>query len=316
MSAARIVAVRDLTEDIRLLEILREGGFGSSSPGAHLEVGVVVDGRADTRAYSILEATPEGAVRIAVKRLKTSRGGSAYMGSLKPGDRLRVDGPRNHFPLTPGLPEYLLIAGGIGITPIYAHAQALARAGAEFRVLYAARSRADLALLEELQATVGERLHTFASDQGQRVDFAAEFAALAPQAQAYVCGPIGMLEAAKRAWVAAARPMHELRFETFGASGHWPTCAFEARIPRLGKTIAVPATQTLLEALEAAGVEAMSDCRKGECGLCALPILAVDGVVDHRDVFFNDAEKAAGGKLCACVSRVYGASVTLDVAGR
>jgi ferredoxin-NADP reductase len=316
VSAAELVAIRDLSADIRLFEIARAGGFGPSSPGAHLEVGVMMEGRAETRAYSIVEATPEGAIRIAVKRLKISRGGSAYMWSLKPGARLNVEGPRNHFPLALGAGNYLLIAGGIGVTPIYAHALALARTGAAFRVLYAAQTRADFALGLELQIAVGERLRKFASAEGRRIDFDAEFLALAPEGEAYMCGPIGMLEAAKRAWAASGRPMHKLRFETFGASGHWPTGAFEVKIPRLGKTLAVAETQTLLEALEAAGVEAMSDCRKGECGLCALPILAVDGVVDHRDVFFNEAEKEASDKLCACVSRIYGGSVTLDIAGR
>jgi len=316
VTAAQILAIRDLTEDIRLIEIFRDGGFAPPSPGAHLEIGVVVDGRADARCYSIVERTSEGALRIAVKRLQASRGGSAYMWKLEPGGRVNVSEPRNHFPLTSGGGEYLLIAGGIGITPIFSHAMALLRAGAAFRVLYAARSRADLALAEELRAAVGERLQTFVSGDGQRIDFAAVFAALAPEEQAYVCGPIGMLEAAKRAWAGAGRPMQALRFETFGASGNWPTRAFEARIPRLGKTVYVPETKSLLEALEAAGVETMYDCRKGECGLCALPILEFDGVVDHRDVFFSAEEKAAGSKLCACVSRVYGASVTLDTADR
>jgi vanillate O-demethylase ferredoxin subunit len=314
MSAAEISSVRDLTEDIRMFEIARQGGFPPAAPGAHLEIGVVIEGRAATRAYSIVEATPEGAIRIAVKRLKISRGGSAYMMSLRPGARVSVSGPRNHFPMALGAGEYLLIAGGIGVTPIYSHALALGRAGERFRLLYAAR--AAFALGDELRAVVGERLRTFNSAAGERIDFAAEFAALASNAEAYVCGPVGMLEAAKRAWAAAGRPMHRLRFETFGASGLWPTSAFEVKLPRLGKRVAVAETKTLLEALEEAGVEAMSDCRKGECGLCALPILGVDGVIDHRDVFFDDAEKATGEKLCACVSRVYGASVTLDIAGR
>ena len=89
-----------------------------------------------------------------------------------------------------------------------------------------------------------------------------------------------------------------------------------AKIPRLGKTVAVAANVTLLEALEGAGVDMVFDCLRGECGLCALPILEVDGEVDHRDVFFSESEKAANAKLCTCVSRVYGASITLDSADR
>ena len=100
--------------------------------------------------------------------------------------------------------------------------------------------------------------------------------------------------------------MEQLRFETFGNSGRFATSAFEVKIPRLGLEIVVPQGQTMLEALEAAGVAMISDCRQGECGLCALRILETGGIVDHRDVFFSDEEKAANAKLCTCVSRVVG----------
>ena len=193
---------------------------------------------------------------------------------------------------------------------------ALRRLGADFRVAYAARRREDLALASELEAAIGDHLRLFASEAGTRIDLAGEFARLSRDGEAYVCGPIGMLEAAKRAWCDAGRPQDQLRFETFGAGGAWPQSEFRVKVPRLDKDIVVPPTMTMLEALEAAGVEMISDCRKGECGLCALPVLAVDGVVDHRDVFFSDEEKASNAKVCACVSRVYGGSVTLDTADR
>jgi ferredoxin len=205
-----------------------------------------------------------------------------------------------------------LVAGGIGITPIVAHARALARTGAKFRVLYGARRRCDLAYADAL----GERVETFVGDEGRRIDLAAEFAKLAPEGEAYVCGPIPMLEAAKREWRSAGRRMEMLRFETFGASGAWPTTAFRMKIPRLRRDIFVPAGKSMLQALEDEGIAMIFDCRKGECGLCALTILEVDGVVDHRDVFFSEEEKAAGARICTCVSRVYGRSITLDTADR
>ncbi len=313
---ARVVAVRDLTEDIRAIEIAPTGAFAPAASGAHLEIAVVIDGRPDTRAYSIFEAMPEGRYRIAVKRVAATRGGSSFMWRLAPGASLSVSGPKNNFSLTPGAPEYLLIAGGIGVTPIYAHAHALARVGAKFRMLYGARRRGDFALADSLEAMLGERLQMFSSEGGERIDLAAEFACLDPQGEAYVCGPIGMLEAARHAWRAAGRPAHLLRIETFAASGAWPNRAFRVKIPRLGKDILVPENRTILEAFEGAGVEMIFDCRKGECGLCALPILAIDGVVDHRDVFFSEEEKAGNAKLCTCVSRVHGGSITLDTADR
>jgi ferredoxin len=125
-----------------------------------------------------------------------------------------------------------------------------------------------------------------------------------------------MLEAAKRHWQQSGRPMDQLRFETFGNSGRFASEPFKVKIPRLGTEVDVLVGQTMLEALEAAGVEMISDCRRGECGLCALPILETDGVVDHRDVFFSEEEKAANTKLCTCVSRVIAGSITIDTADR
>ena len=308
-------ATRDLTHDIRTIEIAPSGEFAVPAPGSHINVSVLIRERPDVRSYSIVGPCTDGHYRIAVKLLKDTRGGSAYMWNLAPGARVQISGPANHFELGLGRPEYLLLAGGIGITPIFTHALALAEAKARFRVAYACRSRHDLALAEELRERIGDRLQTFPAEDA-RVDLPAEIAKLDRQGEFYVCGPIGLLEAAKRAWRESGRPMDKLRFETFGSSGRYPTVPFTIEIPRLGIQVAVPADQTMLEALEEAGVGMIWDCRRGECGLCALPILEVDGIVDHRDVFFSDAEKAGDAKLCTCVSRVYGNAITVDTADR
>ena len=314
--AGQVRATRDLTRDIRLIEIVPAGDFVAPSPGGHIKLSVMIGDRPDTRSYSTVGPCSDGVYRIAVKLLPDTRGGSAYMWSLKPGARVSLAGPDNHFGLGVGRPEYLLLAGGIGITPIYTHALALARGTAPFRVLYAARGKADFALAGELREQIGERLELFADEDGARVDFAAEIGKLAPNGEAYMCGPIGMLEAVKRAWRDSGRPFDLLRFETFGNSGARPSTPFRIKIPRLQREIFVPTGKTMLEALEDAGVGMIFDCRKGECGLCALPILEADGVIDHRDVFFSEEEKAANAKLCTCVSRVYGGSVTVDTADR
>lgn len=314
--AGRLRAIRDLTPDIRLFEIEPDGGFVPPPPGSHLDFRMRIHDRPDLRSYSVVGPCTDGIYRIAVKRLPHSRGGSAWMWSLAPGARLAFTGPHDTFPLGANRPEYLLVAGGIGITPIYTMATALAGAGARLRLVYAARRACDLAFADDLREILGDRLITVTSETGGRVDLAAEIAALAGDGELYVCGPIGMLEAAKHAWQASGRPPEKLRFETFGSSGRYATVPFTVRIPRLGLEIAVPENRTMLDSLEAAGVAMISDCRKGECGLCALPILAVDGVVDHRDVFFSDVEKAADAKLCTCVSRVAGGSITIDTADR
>ncbi len=308
-------STRDLTPRIRMIEIEPEG-FAPPSSGSHIDFSVMIGGRPDVRSYSVVGPCADGVYRIAVKLLKPSRGGSAYMWNLAPGTRIAHSAPSNRFGLAHGRPEYLLLAGGIGVTPIFSHALALAHAGARFRLLYACRSKSDLALVDDLRDAVGERLEIFLSEEGRRVDIEAEIADLDRQGEFYVCGPIGMLEAAKRAWRASGRPAELLRFETFGASGEYPTVPFTIRIPRLGREVHVAENQSMLEALEEAGVDMIFDCRRGECGLCALPIIEADGIVDHRDVFFSDAEKAASAKLCTCVSRVYGRAITVDTADR
>ena len=311
--AAALVSCRDLTADVRLFEIALAAPVGVVAPGSHLSLLLPIGaGGGDVRSYSIVSAG-DGVCRIAVKSLPDSRGGSAYLWRLEAGARLTVSRPRNHFPLGRDAPDYLLVAGGIGITPIYGMALALASAGLPVRVLYGVRGAADAALAAELRAVLGERLVMSA---GSRVDLAGGIAGLAAGGEMYVCGPIGMLEAAKRAWRASGRPGAKLRFETFGSSGRYATEAFTVRIPRLGVEIEVPRNLSLLDALEGAGVGMIHHCRRGECGLCALPILAVDGVVDHRDVFFTEAEKEENSRLCTCVSRVAGGVLTLDTGDR
>lgn len=235
------------------------------------------------------------------------------LGAWRPSDDLHAC---HHFELSLGRPEYLLLAGGIGITPMYTMAVALAESDANFRLVYAARRRQDLALASELRDRISDRLEVFVSDENRRVDIAAEIARLRLDGEFYVCGPIGMLEDAKRAWQQSGRPIDQLRFETFGSSGRFASETFKVKILRLGREIDVQINQTMLEALESVGIDMIFDCRKGECGLCALPILETDGIVDHRDVFFSDEEKAANTKLCTCVSRVIGGSITVDTADR
>ena len=314
--SARLRSTRDLTPDIRLFEIEPSGEFVVPTPGSHINIVLQIKGRPDVRCYSAVGPCTDGVYRIAVKLLGDTRGGSAYMWSLAPGAQLTISTPGNHFELSRGRPEYLLLAGGIGITPIFTMTLALAAAEANFRLLYACRRRQDLAFADELQNCIGHRLQTFIDEEGARIDLDAEIARLCPGGEFYVCGPIGMLEAAKRHWQRSGRPVDQMRFETFGNSGRFASEPFKVKIPRLGVEVDVPLNQTMLEALEAAGIEMIFDCRRGECGLCALTIIETDGIVDHRDVFFSDDEKAANCKLCTCVSRVIGGSITVDTADR
>lgn len=315
---ARLAALRDLSPSVREF-VLRplDGAAIAWAPGAHLQVRVPVAGREQTRSYSLvgLPADTPGAYRIAVKRLDEGRGGSRAMWGLAEGDTLDLSAPQNHFPLDLDAPTSLLVAGGIGITPMVAMAQALARRGRAVRLLYAARQAEELAYAQTLRETPGVQLVTAVSGQGERLDLAGELAALPAGAPCYVCGPTGLLGELRALWARTGRPASGLRFETFGSGGQRPSQAFAVAVPRHGASLTVPAGESLLEALEAAGIEVMSDCRRGECGLCAMDVLAVEGEIDHRDVFLSEHEKQGNRRICACVSRVVG-RITLDSAWR
>jgi ferredoxin-NADP reductase len=317
---ATVRAHRDLTPTVREFEIRPEGGVKPWTVGSHLNVQVVVDGREDTRSYSLV-GLPHGpganeVYRIAVKRAAPGRGGSRYMWGLETGAELMIGEPNNHFELAFGAPEFLLVAGGIGITPIVGMAQALAERGANVRMAYAARSADEFAFHEVLRGALGERLRTFCDAAGQRLDLAAEIAALAPRGQLWICGPMPLLDAAREAWAASGRNPADLRFETFGNSGRFEAQPFWVELPRHNLRLEVPADRSLLDVLNDAGVDTLSDCRRGECGLCAVDIVRAEGTVDHRDVFFSAHEKQACTRMCACVSRVSGGGVVLDSAWR
>lgn len=312
-SEATIGSLRDLTPTVREFTLRPADGIAQPyTPGSHLPLEVLVAGRPQLRTYSLVGQPAATCYRIAVKRLDEGRGGSLAMWRLAEGDRLRIGAPQNHFPLDFNAPAYLLVAGGIGITPLLSMAQQLAARGASVRMRYGARSQAELAYGPDLLECLGD---AFQPAVAEPIDFEREIAALLQGAQMYVCGPVPMLDAARRAWEQAGRPAADLRYETFGSSGRFAPQPFRVRIPRHALDITVPANCSLLDALEQAGVQALSDCKRGECGLCAMDVLAVEGEVDHRDVYLSEHEKQESRRICACVSRVVG-SITLDSAWR
>ncbi len=314
--AASILANREVADGVRELCIAPEDALPAGTPGCHIAVRLDTQRGDIVRTYSLLDGGDGAPYRIAVKLVADSRGGSVALSQSVPGQRLHVSVPRNNFPLVPGAGLTLLIAGGIGVTPIVSMARALAQAGRPFQVLYGVRSRQDLAFAGELRAVAGSRLSVLVSDEGRRLDFASIFAALQPDDEAYVCGPPRMMDAARSAWAAHGRAPAGLRLETFGVGGYAPNQDFTVTIPRLGRHIDVSARESLLDALERSGIQMISFCRKGECGLCALSVLATDRPIDHRDVFFSAEERQAGTKLCTCVSRVAGGTLVLDTADR
>jgi ferredoxin-NADP reductase len=307
-TTCRVHGIRDVAPAIREFVLRPEGTGVENYPiGSHVNVGVLIDGRPETRSYSLVGEVRADGYRIAVRRAADSRGGSRYMWSLQPGARIEVSSPASLLEIDWSRKSYCLIAGGIGITPIIGIAAALMRRNADITLHYAVKSRSDAAFLDELSDLLGDRLIVHASDEAKRIELDSTFARLPADTLAIICGPMRLLEAARRSWASGGRASADLRYETFGSSGLLPTGSFRVRIDHCGREIIVPENKSMLDALNEAGFEVMSDCQRGECGVCAIDVVAVDGELDHRDVFFSDHQKQAGGKICPCVSRAVGA---------
>jgi dimethylamine monooxygenase subunit B len=314
--AATLVAIRDLTPGIREFTLRPDQYIVAPYPlGSHIKVGVIIDGQPDMRSYSLVgEADPAG-YRIAVRLAEESRGGSRYLWSLQPDARLQVTRPTSLLQVDWQRPHYCLVAGGIGITPLVGAAYALARKTPNLSMHYAVRSRRDAAYAEELAALLGDRLTLHAADEGRRLDLDGLFAQLPAATAALFCGPMRMLEAARSAWANSGRAATDLSYETFGSSGRLAAEPFRVRLRGSGEEFVIPRDRSMLDVLNAAGHEIIADCRRGECGVCAVDVVDVDGEIDHRDVFFSATEKRDSHKLCACVSRAHGV-VTIDTLER
>lgn len=282
--------------------------------GAHVDV-LLPNGL--VRQYSLCSEPGEPLWRLAVLRELSGRGGSAYVHQeLQPGTKVQVRGPRNNFALEPA-PEYLFIAGGIGITPILPMVREAARRGVPWRLVYLGRSRQSMAFLDEL-AAYGDRVEVHADDESGRYPLAGLLEQPAADFHVYTCGPGPLLKAIQEftnAWVDQSR----FHFERFVGD---PADAGAATAPLAGdhefvvelndgQQIDVPVGTTILAALESAGVPVLSSCQEGICGTCETGVLA--GEIDHRDSLLSEDERAAMDTMMICVSRCRGRRLMLDL---
>lgn len=318
-----VSAIRAESPLIRSLQLCAASGdpLPAFSPGSHLQVHI--PGLSDTRNYSLISFEPSERgfeapqhYLLGVRLEESSSGGSRFMHGLAVGDRITVLGPKNDFPLhapEPAEAPIVLIAGGIGITPIAAMANALQAAGRPWVLHYSGRSRDQLAFVAELAALGGAALHLHADDDpASRLDIGALLSALAPSQHLYVCGPKGMIDALIEGAKTRGWPADRIHFELFTTakpvSGDQ---AFEVELRQSGKTLTVPANKTILEVLESEGCDPMYDCKRGECGVCTATVL--EGTPDHRDYFLSEAEKASGKMIQICISRAKSARLVLDL---
>ena len=274
-------------------------------PGAHVDVQLVTR---QERQYSLCgDPADTRGYRIAVLDEPLSRGGSHYIHRhLQVGRRVYVRPPRNLFPLGQAR-GYLLLAAGIGITPILAMARHLDAVGAPWRMLYLSRRAEDVAFAEEL-AAFGDRVRVHLSGTEGRVDLREVLGSAASGTDVYACGPQRFADALTglREALPEGSRLHLERFEPAKREFR-PNEGFTVRAARSGREVAVPAEWTMLQALRGAGVEAPGSCLRGVCGSCVLPVL--DGVPEHRDSLGTEGTSV----VYPCVSRSLTPALTLDV---
>lgn len=289
------------------------GRLPAWSPGAHLDL-VLPEGDAhgEARKYSLCGPADSGDWRIAVLREPDSRGGSRWMHeSVREGTELHVRGPKNHFRLDETRDHHVLIAGGIGITPIIAMADRLKAQGRSYELHYAGRGLASMAFVERLERDHGEALHLYPKDEGRRLDLATLLATPRDATLLYACGPDRLLAALEAG--AAHWPAGSLHVEHFTAEGTQldpeREHAFAVELSDSELVVEVPPDRTLLQALRAAGIDVPSDCEEGLCGSCQVEV--VEGEIDHRDKVLTPAERASQTCLISCCSRAKGQRLVL-----
>jgi ferredoxin-NADP reductase/predicted pyridoxine 5'-phosphate oxidase superfamily flavin-nucleotide-binding protein len=324
-----ISGIRQVTPDIRAYELRRPdfGDLPEITPGAHLEVPAPLDAqdgatdnedaRLQTRAYSISsDPSRRDIYEIAVRRDAEGRGGSqAVHARYALGKRIRVQSPRNGFVLHEDDRPAVLIAGGVGITPVKAMAHALEAANRKFQLHFAARSDAHLAFRSELTALAGTSATFYTSDSERRLDIVSVLAAAPENAVIYVCGPDRLIDGVQRAAKALGADDERVRFERFStATPEADDVAFQVRLERSEVIVDVAAKQTLLDAVLESGVAAEYGCKSGTCGVCAVKVLSSgDGGVVHRDEALSTVERDQAGLMCPCVSRGTGDDLVLDL---
>lgn len=313
---AKVVETRQIAEEIRLIRFAVQRGALQLEAGAHITFDIPQQNGVISRCYSVVDdGQTQGLVTIAVRRERMSKGGSKYMHALQVGDSIVISSCGNLMRPAFSGEAYVVLAGGIGITPMTGIVRALMRTGKPVRMIYCARSAQDAAFVPEMQALLGDRLQTCFDNIGQTLDIPKLVASLSRDTIVFMCGPQGLMNAVKAAWRLAGLPIENLRYETFASSGSSPNAAFTVTVSETGRTIEVAENESLLDALLSSGHQILSDCRRGECGLCKINVTQLEGHLDHRDVFLSDLERADRNCICACVSRLASGSMNVSIDG-
>lgn len=289
-------------------------GLPAADAGSHIDLLMPENLR---RSYSLFRPSDGSSYEVAVQMEASGRGGSRYVHeNVKAGMTLSISTPRNNFPVRDTQNGAVLVAGGIGITPIFSMLQHLLEQRKPVHLIYCTRSRAHAAFLDELESlskSVGHLSVTLIfEDIDGRPDLEKLLAGRGAEQDYYCCGPSGMLTA----FESVCRDLGYSNYftERFGSSEEIPASqneGYEVELARSGKTLHVPAKKPLLDVLLDAGVDIAYSCQSGVCGSCETTVLG--GEIEHRDSLLSEEEKAAGKTMFVCVSGCKSSRLVLDL---
>lgn len=305
------------TADICSFELVSANGskLPEFSAGSHIDVYL---SNGITRQYSLYNSPQENhRYLIGILKDPATRGGSRTMHEqVNEGDMLHISSPKNHFPLVHGAQNTILLAGGIGVTPILCMAERLAIDDSTFEMHYCTRSQNRAAFLDRiLQSTFTNKLNLHFDDGApqQKLDIPSLLDTAMPTTHIYVCGPKGFMDAVLNTAHAKGWPASQLHYEFFSAQidASGTDESFEIQLARSSKLFIVPKGKTVVEVLAAASIDIPTSCEQGVCGTCLTRVL--DGEPDHRDMYLTTEEKAANNQFLPCCSRAKSTKLVLDL---
>lgn len=304
-------------EGIVSLELVHPEGAGlpAFEPGSHIDVHIP---GGYVRQYSLCGPANEASrYVIAVLRDPQSRGASKALHDLvREGDTLRISAPRNHFPMHAGPNHSLLLAGGIGVTPILSMAEQLHREGRRFTLHYCARSQDRMAFHDAISASGWRDQVQFHLDDGapqQKLDLPSVLGTADADAHLYVCGPQGYMDAVLQQARTAGWSQERLHYEYFKVemAHRDDDAAFEVEIASTGTVVTIPADKSIAMVLNEQGYNVSMSCEQGICGTCVTRVLS--GLPDHRDSFLMPEEREANDQITPCCSRAKSSRLVLDL---
>jgi ferredoxin-NADP reductase len=309
-----------VTDVVRVTDLVKRFHFRRSdggllptfSGGAHVVVEMCEDGQTRLNPYSLMSSPLDTTdYTISVRRDDEGRGGSRFMhNQVKPGQRMVISNPVNLFSLDLRAKKHLMIAGGIGITPFMAQIAQLASEGGNFDLHYCSRALTHGAYAHMLRSRHGHRVTLYHSEENNRLDIERLLSTQPVGTHLYVCGPARLIDAVLATAKALGWPDETVHSEHFTAPQNG--VPFDVTLALSGKQIHVGEQQSLLEAIEAAGVDAPYLCRGGVCGQCETNVVSYDGKFVHNDHFLSEEEHRCGKKIMPCVSRFEGKSLVLE----